>query len=219
MKITSNITTDWKSVIEDYLKTNLPGLEDKLIKEYQEKVVFPEFENIFKCFSFFNIKDTKVVLLGQDPYHNYGEAMGLSFSVRQGIKIPSSLRNMFKELKSDLNIDRTNTDLTDWAQQGILLLNTYLTVTLNEPKSHSQLGWEQLTDYIIKYIDENVEGVVFILMGNDAKKKVNLIKNSKNVVSTVHPSGLSASRGFYGSKIYSKTNELLKELNKQEIKW
>ncbi len=219
MKLTSNITTDWKPVIEDYLKNNLPNLEENIIKEYQNKLVFPEFENIFKCFSFFNIKDTKVVLLGQDPYHNYGEAMGLSFSVNQGVKIPSSLRNMFKELKTDLGIDRTNTDLTDWAQQGVLLLNTFLTVLLNEPKAHAKLGWEQLTDYIIQYVDQNVPGVIFILMGNDAKKKMSLIKNSKNIIATVHPSGLSASRGFYGSKIYSRTNELLKQQNKKEIKW
>ncbi len=219
MKLTNNITTDWKQVIEDYLNNNLPDLENNVIQEYQNKVVFPEFENIFKCFSFFNIQDTKVVLLGQDPYHNYNEAMGLSFSVNQGVKIPSSLRNMFKELKSDLNIDRTNTDLTDWAQQGVLLLNTFLTVILNEPKAHAKLGWEQLTDYIIQYVDQNVPGVIFILMGNDAKKKTSLIKNSKNIIATVHPSGLSASRGFFGSKIYSRTNELLKQLNEQEIKW
>ncbi len=219
MKLTSNIQTDWKPVLEEYIKNNLPSLEAKVEQEYQSNVVFPQFEEIFKCFSFFNIKDTKVVLLGQDPYHNYGEAMGLSFSVRNDVKIPSSLRNMFKELESDLGIKRTNTDLTDWASQGVLLLNTYLTVIHNQPKAHAKIGWEQLTDYIIQYIDQNVDGVIFILMGNDAKKKIQLINRTKNIIATVHPSGLSASRGFFGSKIYSRTNELLAKQNKKEIKW
>ncbi len=219
MKITSNINTDWKPLIEDYLANNLFELESKVVEEYQNKVIFPEFKNIFKCFSFFNIRDTKVVLLGQDPYHNYGEAMGLSFSVQEGVRTPPSLKNMFKELKSDLDIDRKNPNLTDWAKQGVLLLNTYLTVCLNQPKSHANLGWEQLTDYIIQYIDQHVPGVIFILMGNDAKKKTSLIKNSSNIITTVHPSGLSASRGFYGSKIYSRTNALLVKQNIKEIKW
>ncbi len=219
MKLTETLKTDWREVIDNYLSKNLPNLEKTILQEYKNKTVFPEFQEIFKCFSFFNISETKVVLLGQDPYHNYGEAMGLSFSVRNGIKIPSSLRNMFKELNSDLSVIRTSTDLTDWAKQGVLLLNTYLTVIHNQPKSHASLGWEKLTDYLIQYIDENVDNVVFILMGNEAKKKKRLIKKSNNIIEIVHPSGLSASRGFFGCKLYSKVNEMLNKCNKEIIKW
>lgn len=217
--LTYNIKTDWKEIIDDYLKNNLPNLEKDVLSEYDSCVVFPKKEDIFNCFNFFDVKETKVVLLGQDPYHNYNEAMGLSFSVKSDIKTPSSLKNMFKELKSDLNIERDNSDLTDWAKQGVLLLNSFLTVRHNDPKSHSKIGWEQLTDYIIQYIDNNVEGVVFILMGNDAKKKAELIKNKNNIIAAVHPSGRSACRGFFGSRIFSRTNELLKEQNKNQINW
>ena len=219
MELTSYIKTDWREIVENYIFNYLPLLDVQLSNEYANKIIFPKKEDIFKCFNYFNIKDTKVVILGQDPYHNYNEAMGLSFSVYNDVKIPSSLKNIFKELNNDLNIKRNNSDLSDWAIQGILLLNSTLTVELNKPNSHRWLKWDKLTDYIISYLDKNVENVIFILMGNFAKQKKKLINNSKYIIETVHPSGLSASKGFFGSKIFSRTNKILEELNKDKIKW
>lgn len=216
--LTKNINTNWKEVIEIFFKNNY-RLIDFLDNEYANKNIYPSREEIFQCFNFFNIEDTKVVILGQDPYHNKGEAMGLSFSVRNNIKTPSSLRNIFKELKSDLNINKDENDLTSWAYQGVLLLNAYLTVEENKPLSHSKKGWLEFTKYIINILDNANSNVVYILMGNFAKSFKNEIKNSKFIIETTHPSGLSANRGFFGSKIFSRCNQYLKELGLIEIKW
>lgn len=213
-----NIKTNWKEIIISYFKNN-NQLLDIINNLYTNKIIYPPKNEIFNCFNFFNIEETKVVIIGQDPYHNIGEAMGLSFSVKNGVKTPSSLRNIFKELESDLNINRTNTDLTDWANQGVLLLNAYLTVEENSPLSHSKIGWMEFTKYIIKKLDESNKNVVYILMGNFAKSFKQLIKNSKFIIETVHPSGLSANRGFFGCKLFSRCNAYMQQIGKEKINW
>ena len=163
----------------------------------------------------------KVVIVGQDPYHGVGEAHGLSFSVQKGIKVPPSLKNIYKELESDLVIPPYEEgDLTKWAQQGVLLLNAVLTVEKDKPASHRNLGWERLTDYIIKTLNNKEEPVVFILWGNFAKEKQKYITNPKHfVITSAHPSPFSANYGFFGSKPFSKTNNFLKENGLEPIDW
>ena len=165
-------------------------------------------------------KYIKVFILGQDPYHGENEAMGLSFSVRRGVRTPPSLRNIFKELKDDLNIDRCDTDLSDWAKQGVFLLNTVLTVEKDKANSHKEIGWEIFTDYVIKEINDKLNNVVFILWGRQARDKKRIITNPNNyIIESAHPSPLSAYNGFFGSKPFSKTNNYLKAHNKKEINW
>lgn len=168
-----------------------------------------------------SFEHTKVVIVGQDPYHGVGEAHGLSFSVQEGIKVPPSLQNIYKELESDLGIPRRNSgDLTGWAKEGVLLLNAVLTVVKDTPASHRNLGWERLTDYIIKILNEKEEPVVFILWGNFAKAKKELITNPQHLVLTsAHPSPFAANYGFFGSKPFSKTNEFLKQHHITPINW
>ncbi len=214
---TKNIKTNWKNIIDDFFK-NKENFEKELNDLYSHKIIYPPKTEIFNCFNFFNIEETKVVIIGQDPYHNPEEAMGLAFSVRKNIRTPSSLRNIFKELKNDLNIERNNNDLTDWAMQGILLLNAYLTVEENLPLSHSKIGWLDFTKYIIRKLDDVNKDVIYIIMGNFTKSFKKEIKNSKYIIETVHPSGLSANRGFFGSKIFSKCNLYLQQLGKK-IDW
>lgn len=221
MNIEKYINTDWKNVLLDESnKEYFKNLIMQLKNDYNKFIVFPKKENIFECFNYFNIVDLRVVLIGQDPYHNDMQATGLSFSVPKDVNIPSSLRNLFKELENDLNIKKYNGDLTNWAKQGVLLLNRVLTVIKNKPKSHENIGWKIFTTNIIKFIDSNFTDIVFILLGNDAKKMEKYIFNNKlNIVKAAHPSGLSAYKGFYGSKIFSKTNELLNKNNKKIINW
>lgn len=189
-------------------------------QEYKTKQVFPPYENIFDTLRFTDYDEVKVVILGQDPYHGLGEAHGLSFSVKQGIKMPPSLRNIFKELEADLGIKRTNTDLTDWANQGVLLLNSIMTVQKDHPLSHKDKGWEIFTDNIIKYLNNREKPVIFILWGSFARSKKALINNKRHIIiESPHPSPLSASRGFFGSKPFSKTNYYLQKLNQDPIKW
>jgi uracil-DNA glycosylase len=166
-------------------------------------------------------QNVRVVILGQDPYHGPGQAHGLSFSVPDKIKLPPSLKNIFKELESDLNITPSaNGNLTKWASQGVLLLNTYLTVVANTPMSHSKIGWEIFTDAIIKNISTQKENIVFILWGAFAQKKETLIDSAKHcIIKSAHPSPLSAHNGFWGSKCFSKTNAYLKLNNRQAIDW
>ena len=188
--------------------------------EYKNKTVFPPYNNIFDALRFTDYDAVKVVILGQDPYHGLGEAHGLSFSVHNGVKMPPSLLNIFKELKNDLNINRTQTDLTDWAKQGVLLLNSIMTVEKDKPLSHKDKGWEVFTDNIIRYLNEREKPVIFILWGNFARSKKALITNSRHkIIESAHPSPLSASRGFFGSRPFSRTNNYLKKLGEQEIKW
>lgn len=189
--------------------------------EYNTKTIFPPKDYIFNALKLTPYKDVKVVIVGQDPYHGENEAHGLSFSVQEGIKIPPSLKNIYKELYDDLNVKPSNTgDLTRWAKQGVLLLNSVLTVEKDKPASHKNIGWEKLTDYIIKLLNNKEEPVVFILWGNFAKTKSSLITNPKHlIISSPHPSPFSARYGFFGSKPFSKTNDFLIKNNLKPIDW
>ncbi|MGL5246294.1 MAG: uracil-DNA glycosylase [Mycoplasmoidaceae bacterium] len=212
------IKTDWKEFIDKLCIKHKDFLEI-VENEYKQKIILPKEELIFNCFNYFNKEELKIVIFGQDPYHGIGQANGLAFSVDNNKKIPSSLKNIFKELENDLNIKRTHPDLSDWANQGILFLNTCLTVEESKPLSHSKLGWETLINDIINYINLNFPNTIFVLMGNNAKKKSSYIFNKKNIIETVHPSGLSANRGFFGSKLFSQINNLLEKNKMKKINW
>ncbi len=187
-------------------------------QEYQTKEIFPPKNYIFNALKLTSFEHAKVVIVGQDPYHGVGEAHGLSFSVQEGIKVPPSLQNIYKELESDLGIPRRNSG--DLTKEGVLLLNAVLTVVKDTPASHRNLGWERLTDYIIKILNEKEEPVVFILWGNFAKAKKELITNPQHLVLTsAHPSPFAANYGFFGSKPFSKTNEFLKQHHITPINW
>ena len=190
-------------------------------KEYNTKTIYPKKENIFNALKLTPYEKVKVVIMGQDPYHGENEAHGLSFSVQKGIKIPPSLRNIFKELNNDLNIDiPLQGDLTKWTEEGVLLLNSVLTVEKDKPASHKNVGWEQLTDHIIKFLNASNKPLVFILWGNFAKSKKSFITSSKHlIIESTHPSPFSAYNGFFNSKPFSKTNKFLKENNIKEIDW
>lgn len=189
--------------------------------EYDTKTIFPPKGYIFNALKLTPFSNVRVVIMGQDPYHGEGEAHGLSFSAQKGIKVPPSLQNIYKELYSDLGITpRSDGDLTGWAKEGVLLLNAVLTVEKDKPASHRKLGWERLTDYIIKLVNEKDTPVVFILWGNFAKEKVKFITNPIHcVITSPHPSPFSARYGFFGSKPFSRTNEFLKSKNLKEINW
>lgn len=186
------------------------------------KTIYPESKNRFNAFSLTELNDIKVVILGQDPYHGEGQAHGLSFSVPKGIKLPPSLRNIYKELADDLSWSTVpeNGDLTGWAKQGVLLINAVLSVEQSNAGSHAKQGWEQFTDNVIEHINDNTEGVVFLLWGSYAIKKSHMIDQHKHhILTAVHPSPLSAYRGFFGCKHFSKTNKLLAEQGKEIINW
>jgi uracil-DNA glycosylase len=205
----------------EFEKAYYLDLREFLIDEYRTKTVFPEQEDIFNALRFTDFEDVKVVILGQDPYHGRGQAHGLSFSVKPGVKIPPSLRNIFKELNADLGFEiPDNGYLKKWADQGVLLLNTALTVREGEANSHRGKGWEHFTDKVITQLNEREKPVIFILWGKPAQSKLKLIDEDKHkIIMSVHPSPLSARRGFFGSKPFSKVNEMLKELGEQEIDW
>ena len=215
------INKKWDIVLKDELKKEyFENLGIFVKNEYETKTVFPEYKNIFNALRFTDYDEVKVVILGQDPYHGIGEAHGLSFSVKEGIKMPPSLQNIFKELYSDLGIKRTKSDLTDWAKEGVLLLNSIMTVVKDTPLSHKNKGWEIFTDTVISKLNEREEPVIFLLWGSFARSKKELITNKRHkIIESVHPSPLSANRGFFGSKPFSKINNYLKEMNKEEIKW
>lgn len=203
-------------------KSYYKDLEEKIDKKYETTKVFPPKQKIFNAFKETKLEDLKVVILGQDPYHKEGQAHGLAFSTPKNIKNPPSMQNILKEIKEDLTKESScqDGDLTPWAKQGVLLLNTILTVEESKAKSHHKLGWEIFTDNIIKYISQNCENVVFLLWGAPSISKSKLIDESKHhILSAPHPSPLSAYRGFFGSKHFSKTNELLKSNGKKPIKW
>lgn len=213
--------TLWYDIMsEEYNKKYFIDLENYIIEEYKNKIVFPDSESVFKALKLTDYNDVKVVILGQDPYHGIGEAQGLSFSVPNNIQKPPSLRNIFKELKSDLDIERESNDLTDWANQGILLLNSILTVVKDSPLSHKDKGWEIFTDEIIRKLNNRKKPIVFILWGNYARSKKNLITNKNHfIIESAHPSPLSASRGFFGSKPFSKANDFLEKNNIEKVRW
>jgi uracil-DNA glycosylase len=210
-----------------FSKSEIKSILNKINEKYEhaiEKgdVVYPKFENIFKAFSLCEIEKTKVILIGQDPYHGENEANGLCFSVNLNIKTPPSLQNIFKELgyKNDLFSNTRSTDLSDWANQGVLLLNSVLTVEKDKAASHQSWGWQILTDLVIQYLSEEKEFLIFILLGNYAQSKKSLIDITKHkIIETVHPSPLSAYRGFFGSNVFVTCNEYLIQNQKEPIKW
>lgn len=215
------IGNDWDDILKDiYQKEYYNKIKDKVRYEYNHKTIFPPANKVFYALRMTPYKSVKVVILGQDPYHGVGEANGLCFSVNHGIKMPPSLNNIYKELYSDLGITRTDTDLTDWASQGVLLLNSVLTVEKDKPASHKFIGWEEFTDEIIMKLNDHDTPIVFILWGNFAKSKIKYITNPKHlIISSSHPSPFSVNYGFFGSKPFSKTNEFLRKNNLEEIKW
>ncbi len=216
------IDESWKSILQDeFEKDYFLKLTEFIRDEYKTRKIFPPAKLIFNAFDQCTFDKLKVVILGQDPYHGPGQAHGLCFSVNDGVNFPPSLRNIFKELQNDIGkpIPKSG-NLTDWAKQGVLLLNATLTVQAYMAGSHQNKGWEQFTDAVIHKINHQKENVVFILWGNYAISKSKLIDQNKHLVLTsVHPSPLSASRGFFGNKHFSKTNDYLIEKGLKPIKW
>ena len=213
---------DWDAIIgEEFSKEYYLNLREFLKKEYASTRVCPSMYDIFNALRMTSFADVKAVILGQDPYHGEGEAHGLCFSVRKGIRIPPSLVNIFKELESDLGIPAPpEGDLTSWARQGVLLLNTTLTVRLHSPMSHKGLGWERFTDAVIASLNKKTTPVVFLLWGSHAASKAELIKNPiHTVLRAPHPSPLSAHRGFFGCRHFSLTNRILSERGIAPINW
>ena len=217
-----NIGNDWDEILADeWEKPYYKKLRQFLKAEYSTKRIYPDMHDIFNSLKYTSFENTKVVIIGQDPYHGYGQAHGLCFSVKKGIDPPPSLKNIFKELQSDVGKPiPIHGELTDWAKQGVLLLNTVLTVREANPNSHKGMGWENFTDRVISELNRKQTPVVFLLWGANAQKKAEIITNPihKKLI-TVHPSPLSASRGFMGCKHFSKTNEILKSNNLSEINW
>lgn len=211
----------WQEFIkQEQVKGYYKQLEENVNVEYQNKKIFPLKEDIFKAFELTEYNQVKVVLVGQDPYHNDNQAMGLSFSVAITEKTPPSLKNIFKELENDLNIKRTNPDLSDWATQGVFLLNRTLTVEKNKPNSHANIGWEKFTNEVIKTLNKKTSPMVFILWGNNAQQLKELINNDKHlIITSSHPSPFSANKTFFGSKPFSKTNDFLVKNNIKPIIW
>ena len=218
----TTIKTDWNDILQgEFNKPYFKELMKFVDEEYDTKTVYPPKEEIFNALSYTSYKDVKVVILGQDPYHGYNQAHGLSFSVKDNVKTPPSLVNIYKELKQENLIDAIpkTGNLESWAKQGVLLLNAVLTVREGEPNSHKNKGWETLTDKIISSLSDRDEPVVFLLWGNYARAKKSIIDEKHYVLEAAHPSPLSASRGFLGCDHFIKTNKILKELNKKEINW
>ena len=215
------INKKWDIILKDELKKPYFKKLGVFVKsEYGKKIVYPEYKNIFNALKLTDYDEVKVVILGQDPYHGPKEAHGLSFSVQKGVKRPPSLDNIFKELKSDLGIERTNNDLTDWAKEGVFLLNSIMTVVKDSPLSHKDKGWEIFTDDLIKILNKREKPIVFILWGSYARSKKTLITNKNHyIIEAPHPSPLSAYRGFFGSKPFSKTNNFLVTHGIPPIKW
>ncbi len=216
------IGNDWDIVLESEFKKDYFYNLLKFVKgEYARKTIYPAKKEVFRAFRYTPYKNVKVVILGQDPYHGEGQAEGLSFSVPKGIRKPPSLVNIFKELESDLGIPVSDSgSLVPWAKQGVLLLNTVLTVIKDQAASHKDIGWETFTDEVIKKINEKEEPVVFILWGSYARSKKKYITNSKHlIIESAHPSPLSAYNGFFGSKPFSKTNDFLIKNNLKPIDW
>ena len=211
----------WTEILHPIKNTEyFETLWQKVMQEYSSEKCFPPKEQIFRALDLTPFEKIKVVIIGQDPYHNDDQANGLCFSVSQKVKIPPSLKNIFKELKDDLDIDRSNPELDDWAEQGVLLLNSTLTVRAHSPNSHKDLGWEHFTNFIIKEISTNKENIVFVLWGAFAQKKEELIDSSKHcIIKSAHPSPFSVYRGFYGSKPFSQINDYLKSINQEPISW
>lgn len=212
---------DWTPELDAHFKSkSFQDLMRFVEGERAEHQIFPSPMDTFNSLALTPLNQTKVVLLGQDPYHGPGQAHGLSFSVKNGIKIPPSLRNIFKELVSDVGCEMpTSGDLTPWAKQGVLLLNTVLTVRNGQANSHRKQGWEQFTDTVIETLSRREQPVVFILWGKPAEKKLKLIADHHATIVSAHPSPLSAYRGFFGSQPFTRTNQFLDRFGQQPIAW
>ena len=216
------IGNDWDAILADeWEKEYYLALRRTLKQEYATQRVYPSMHDIFNALRHTSFADTKVVIIGQDPYHGAGQAHGLCFSVPSGVPLPPSLKNIFKELAADVGVpESTDGDLTRWAQQGVLLLNTALTVREGQPTSHKGLGWERVTDRIISELNKKDTPVVFLLWGAHAQRKGELVRNPIHYkLQTVHPSPLSAHRGFFGCRHFSKTNALLQRHGLTPIQW
>lgn len=215
------INKNWDIILEDEMKKEyFKNLGVFVKNEYRTKTCYPQYKDIFNALRYTDYDEVKVVILGQDPYHGENEAHGLSFSVLDGVKRPPSLNNIFKELYDDLGVKRTTNDLTSWAIQGVLLLNSIMSVVKDTPLSHKGRGWEIFTDDIIRYLNEREKPIVFILWGSYARSKKELITNKNHyIIESVHPSPLSANRGFFGSKPFSKTNNFLVKNGMEPINW
>lgn len=216
------IAPSWKTrLVDEFNKPYFTNLVEFVKEEYSTHSIYPPGKEIFQAFDCCDFSDTKVVIIGQDPYHGAGQANGLCFSVRDGVRMPPSLVNIFKEIKQDLGKPiPASGDLTRWARQGVLLLNATLTVRSSAPGSHQNKGWENFTDAVIRKLSEEKEHVVYLLWGAYAQKKGEIIDRGKNLVlMSAHPSPFSADRGFFGCKHFSKTNEYLKSKGLKEIDW
>ena len=216
------IVNGWKRIIdEEKQKEYFQKLKSFLVDEYDKNKIYPRKGEIFKCFELTDFKDVKVVILGQDPYHQPFQAHGLCFSVNKGIKVPPSLVNIYKEINSDIGCEIPNHgNLTKWASEGVLLLNTIMSVRDSSPMSHSNKGWEIFTDRVIKELNDDDTPKVFLLWGAPSRKKKNLITNSKHLIlECAHPSPLSAYNGFFGCKHFSTTNDFLKKNGREPIDW
>lgn len=216
------ISKSWNNILNNYINSDkFIEFYNQILSMYNNKIIYPPKEDIFNCFKLTAYENVKVVIIGQDPYHGVGEAHGLSFSVKDGIKLPPSLKNIYKELYTDLNIPpRESGNLTSWATQGVLLLNSVLTVEKDKAGSHANLGWEEFTDYVVSKLDEREDPVVFVLWGNYARSKRKLIKHNQHlVIESAHPSPLSAYHGFFGSKPFSQINKFLIDNKKEPINW
>jgi len=211
----------WTEILAPIKNTEyFTTLWEKVKEEYQTTKCFPPKNQIFRAIELTPFDEVKVVIIGQDPYHNDNQANGLCFSVSDKVKAPPSLKNIFKELEDDLGIKKTSNELEMWAKQGVLLLNATLTVRAHEANSHKDLGWEQFTDFIIKEISDKKENVVFVLWGAFAQKKAGLIDASKHfIIQSAHPSPFSVHKGFFGSHPFSKINQFLEEKGKEPINW
>jgi len=216
------ISNDWLPALKgEFQKPYYKKLHQIIVQEYRTKQIFPDSEDLFNAFHLTPLKDVKVVIFGQDPYHNIGQAHGLCFSVKPGIEIPPSLENIYKELQDDLGCYIPNNGyLVKWAEQGVLMLNTVLTVRAHQANSHRGIGWEEFTDAAIRILNEQDRPIVFILWGRPAQMKKSMLNNPRHLIlEAPHPSPLSSYRGFFGSKPFSKTNEFLTKNGLQAIDW
>ncbi|SDX09513.1 Uracil-DNA glycosylase [Paenibacillus sp. PDC88] len=213
---------DWDELLRDEMsKDYMQELRLKLAVEYKTQTIYPPKEDIFNALKLTSYANTKVVIIGQDPYHGAGQAEGLSFSVKKGVRIPPSLRNIYKELHSDLGVSiPTHGSLQDWAEEGVLLLNNVLTVREGEPASHRHIGWERFTDAVIENLNVREQPVVFMLWGSHAQKKGAFIDRSRHlVIESAHPSPLAARHGFFGSHPFSRANAFLEEEGIKQVNW
>lgn len=218
-----NLDNEWDSLLADeFQKDYYINLRKTLIKEYKTQTIYPDMYNIFNALKYTTYSDVKAVIIGQDPYHGPGQAHGLCFSVQKGVAPPPSLKNIFKEINSDVGINNLNShgELTNWAKSGVLLLNTVLTVKQAQPNSHKNIGWETFTDKVISLLNQREKPAVFLLWGANAKSKAQLVTNKQHLVLTAaHPSPLSAYNGFFGCRHFSQANKFLEENGIEPINW